>query len=615
MKIKNLKLLAVMSLLLGTSNLWTGANTAMAQYDPNAAYIPPPPPGLAKAMNRVNVAQNTVNNAPAGHVDAIPMASTQHNVEKIIDHPATSITPATQAVTLTPPAGSSVPAQVISAEKAVPVAEKIENNLDLKSAGHEPIKSSRSLKREVGVLEAEIADELEGSAASKALVNEGGKIVINNTGQVQKLEHVLLESYVDNPTLRAARSELKAVHERLPQAQAGWKPTVTVDADVNKAKLSQSPGKLRYDGTTSKSVGIDVVQPLYRGGRTMAAVDGASYVIGAQRAILNATEQRIMQDVAIAYMDVVRDQAVLELRTNNKTVIEKQLEATRTRFEVGELTKTDVSQAEARQARAEADVTRARAVLKSSEANFTRLAGLVPGTLGYPRLNFNFPKDLDQATAFAESNNPAVIASKFTHKASITDIDGIFGELLPSISLFAAADKEYDPQPGSLDSSESAVFGVNASIPLYQGGATRSRVRQAKYNANKRLVNIQETIRSSQSETITNWEAWHASKAEIFSREAQVDAARIAREGVYQEADLGSRTILDTLDADQEYLDAQVALVGARRNEIVAQFALANTLGILTPQTLGFPDTQEDFDAHLEWTASKILGMDVDIVD
>lgn len=430
----------------------------------------------------------------------------------------------------------------------------------------------------------------------------------------QPLEDVLRWTYANNPTLRAARAELKATHEELPQAQAGYKPTVAADADATWAHIESDPDTTA-DGSFSKQVGLTATQPLYRGGRTVAGVDSAESRIAAQTAILDATEQRIMRDVATAYMNVVRDQALLDLRTNNKTVIKRQLDATHDRFEVGELTRTDVSQAEARLARAEADRTQALGNLRTSRSVYEQLVGMPAGGLGYPKLSFTIPDTLDAAIAMAEQKNPSVIASKFVHKASKSDIDGIFGELLPEVSLFGSIDKEYDPQPGTFDETTTSAVGVTASWPLYTGGATRSRVRQAKYVSSQRYMTILETVRQARQDTVENWETLAAAKAEIDSREAQVTAAGVAREGVYQEAELGSRTILDTLDADQEYLDAQVALVTARRNETVANFYLAATLGLLTPANLGFSEIAEDHDAHLAYTEGKILGMDVDIDD
>ncbi|MBU0799514.1 MAG: TolC family outer membrane protein, partial [Alphaproteobacteria bacterium] len=535
---------------------------ALAQTDPDAAYIPPPPPGLVKRLQQ------------EGQTSA-------HDSTRIIPRVAPEMTPEPYSPAEVPPPPLARP----SMDAAPAVVPEVVSNEPYVPAMMERMNAEAS--------------------------------AVTPSGDFQRLEDVLRASYIDNPTLRAARSEMKATHERLPQAQAGWKPTLAGEAAVTWADIDQSPAAVvgGGDGTTSTQVGLSATQPLYRGGRTVAAVDGAENLINAQRAILNATEQRIMRDVATAYMDVVRDQAVLELRTNNKAVIERQLEATSDRFEVGELTRTDVSQAEARLAGAEADRTRAVGNLRTSRSIYRQLTGMEAGALGYPQLAFNIPPTLDSAMKVAEADNPAVVASRFRHKASQSDIKGIFGELLPLVQLFASWDKEYDPQPGILDEVTTSAIGVNATVPFYSGGATRSRVREAKYIANQRMITIQETVRQAVQEAVANWESLAAAKAEITSREAQVAAAAIAREGVYQEAELGSRTILDTLDADQEYLDAQVALVTARRNETVATFFLASTLGLLTPKTLGFSEIAADHDAHLKYTTGKILGMDVDIVE
>lgn len=536
---------------------------ALAQSDNvdwDAAYVPPPPPGLAAKMSAERVIPAVVDDVPA----AAPVAATA---------------PAAPAAE-----------EPVAEEKPAPEKPAAAVTLD-PSVDYNPAPPPKPRAEDLAVIAPPRTD-------------------------FQRLEEVLRSSYADNPTLRAARAELKATHERMPQAQAGYKPTLSGEAAITYADIDQSPrAATGFDGTTSKQVGLTASQALYRGGRTVAAIDGAENLIMAQRAILNATEQRVMRDVATAYMDVVRDTALLELRTNNKAVIERQLEATRDRFEVGELTRTDVSQAEARLASAEAERTRALGNLRTSRSVYAQLTGMQPGALGYPQLSFNIPATLDAATTVAQEQNPAVVASRYRHKASVADIDGVFGELLPFISSYVSWDREYDPQPGGVDDNTTTALGITASIPFYQGGAIRSRVRQAKYTANQQMMNIQESTRQAQQETTGNWESLKAAQAEIISREAQVTAAKIAREGVYQEAELGARTVLDTLDADQEYLDAQVALVTARRNETVATFFLAATLGLLTPQTLGFPEIAEDHEAHLAWTEGKILGMDIDIKD
>lgn len=426
-----------------------------------------------------------------------------------------------------------------------------------------------------------------------------------------RLEEVLKWTYENNPTLRAARAELKAVQEEMPQALGGWKPSAAASGNVTAAEVDGSA--LGGDGTTSEELEVAFSQPLYRGGRTVAAVAGAEDQIMAQRSLLKAAEQQVLFEAATVYMDVLRDRALLDLSANNETVIARELKAAQDRFDVGEATRTDVSQSEARLARAKADRIRAAGNLQASMARYEEIVGTRPGVLENPSVTFPVPDALDDAVSFAENNNPVVLAATFIHESAEHNVDEIFGELLPELALSGSWNRQNDPQPGLLPDSTTKAIGLTATIPLYEAGATRSRVRQAKHTANQRYLEILESRRDIRQQVISSWEELQAARAEINSREAQVEASRIAQEGVRAEAQIGSRTVLDVLDAEQEYLDAQVALVTAQRNEVVADFLLAATLGILTPEVLGLNDFSAEFEDHLDMIKWKILGTDVDI--
>lgn len=427
----------------------------------------------------------------------------------------------------------------------------------------------------------------------------------------QPLLDALRTAYISNPTLRAARAEMRATAELLPQAQSGWMPQSNVTSTVTKADID--PGSTG-DGTTSKELELSVTQPLYRGGRTVAGIGSAQHRILAQGAILNAVEQRLLYDVSAAYTDVVRDQALVDLSESNIAVVSRQLDASNQRFEVGEVTRTDVAQSQARNARAQANSTTAMGNLKSSLATYEQLVGTQATKLPPTNIEFVFPKTLDEAIALGEKNSPVAVASDYLHQSAEKDVGTVFGELLPELGLAASIDKTWDPQPGLTSDSTVKSLSLIATIPLYEGGYTRSRVRQAKYTANQRLIEIMETQREVRQNVISSWETLAAARGEIKSRKAQVEASRVAQDGVRQEAGLGTRTILDALDADQEYLDAQVALVSAQRDEIVASFALARALGILTPETLGFADVAYNPVRDLKAADWKMLGMDVDRV-
>jgi outer membrane protein len=421
----------------------------------------------------------------------------------------------------------------------------------------------------------------------------------------------LATAYDTNPTLKAARAELHSVFEALPQAESGWRPVVAAGADVTSSHVETNPGSSMSG--TSKEASLSLVQPLYRGGQTIANTNKAKNSIRAQLAAVDATEQGILLQVATSYMNLLRDEALVRLSENNRKVIAKQSEATNERFKVGELTRTDVSQAEARLAGAEAEVTVAKANLSTSRAIFEQMTGYRPeGDLSFPVVALDMPVSLDDAVALAEKWNPSVRAALHAHNAAQDDISSKFGQLLPEISVQGGVAKSYDPISGLYDDQDSASVAVVATVPLYEAGAVRSQIRGAKHVASQRQAQIAEATRAAREQVISSWESLKAAEAEIKSREAQVEAAEVARFGVKEEANLGARTILDTLDADQEVRDAQASLITARRNEVVARFALASALGILTPKTLGFSEKVPDYDREIEAVRHNYFGTDVD---
>ncbi len=424
------------------------------------------------------------------------------------------------------------------------------------------------------------------------------------------LSAVLQHTYINNPQLRAARAELRATHEQLPLALAGYKPTIDANTEISDTNVD---GSTTTSNSAKKTAGASFNQPLFRGGRTISGSKEARQTINAARQNLYGTEQQILFNAATAYLNVVRDQSLLELSIGNLNFIKKEHEATRDRFEVGEITKTNVSQSTSRLAGAQADIINARGTLRSSRAVFEEITGLPADNLTHPtNTTYNLPKNLDDAIAWATERNPEINAAKSLHAAAEKNIDGIWGELLPELNLKGSWDREFES--GTSDVT-TRVIGVTATMPLYEGGATRSNIRAAKETANQRYIQILETIKNVTQKTISAWSDLQAAKAEIHSRKAQVEASAIAREGVAAEARFGERTVLDVLDADQEYLDAQASLVTSERNALVATFSLIRQLGEMTPKTLGFPEKTINYQDHLDNVAGKIFGIGIDPIE
>ncbi len=402
----------------------------------------------------------------------------------------------------------------------------------------------------------------------------------------QTLAEALADAYASNPTLGAARAELRAVNEGVPQALANWRPSVSVTGSAGKGRIdSETSTTSNQETLTPLSATASVVQPLYRGGRTLAATARAEQEVQAQRATLSSVEQSVLLRAATAYMDVWRDQSEVAFNENNEKVIERQLEATRDRFTVGEVTRTDVAQAATRLATATAERIAAEGALRSSRAVYEEVIGKGPGVLPQPPPLTGLPRSLEAVIELSISRNPDILAASFAEKAARHRVREITGELYPTVEINASLSHREESSSGSSETQRAQIL-AEVTIPLYQQGAVSSRVRQAKQISNQRRIEIEEARRRTGQESTSAWEALQTARAQIRSFESGVSSAEIALEGVRQENEVGARTILDILDAEQELLDAQVNLVRSQRDEIVAGFAVLAAVGQLIARDL-----------------------------
>jgi outer membrane protein len=433
-------------------------------------------------------------------------------------------------------------------------------------------------------------------------------IVGTTSARGESLIEALTMAYQSNPTLRAQRARLRATDEGVAQALSGWRPEVELTGSGAKtrqrtnavpAKSSRTP----YSGTLS------VTQSLYRGGRTVAETSQAESEVEAARARLTSVEQVVLLDAATAYMDVVRDEAVLELNVNNEQVLTRQLEATRDRFSVGEVTRTDVAQAESRLAGALADRRQAEGNLEVSRATYRQIMGTMPGTLSQPDLPQPPAADGEEAAQLADTQNPGVLAAIHDEAAAQINVRAVTGELLPSVDLTANASRSRNQ---AIEDRTTNTVSVTAAltIPLYQTGSVSARVRAAKQLADRARRLIDEARRAAVQDAASAWETLVAVRSRIEALSSQVRAAQIALDGVTQEATVGSRTVLDVLDAEQELLNAQVGLVGAQRDEIVAHFDLLAAVGGLTARGLSLPVDPYDEKEYYSTIRNRWWGLD-----
>lgn len=427
--------------------------------------------------------------------------------------------------------------------------------------------------------------------------------------QAQTLPEALSQAYDSNPTLRAARAQLRSVNENVPQELSNWRPNVTAGSSVGKRRSEVDTNDSdSEDSLTPFTANIDVTQPIYRGGRTVAGTERAENEVRAQRESLRSTEQSVLLNAATSYTDVWRDQAVLELNISNEGVIGQQLEATRDRFEVGEVTRTDVAQAETRLATAVSDRIAAEGNLATSRAVYQEVIGSFPGTLLPPAAPSSLPGAQDEVVGQAIKNNPDVTSAVFTELAAQKNVRQVTGELYPEVNLVGSLSHQ-DEVSSSDTETDSASIIAQVSIPIYQQGNVSSRVRAAKQISSQRRVEIEEQRRRAEQIAVSSWEALLTARAQIRSFESAVASAEIALEGVRQENEVGARTILDILDAEQELLNSQVSLVGAQRDEVVAGYQVLSAIGELSASGIALPVDIYDVEADYRSVRDKWFGL------
>jgi outer membrane protein len=408
----------------------------------------------------------------------------------------------------------------------------------------------------------------------------------------------------------AARAALRAVDEGVPQALSNWRPDValTGSSGVSQITNTRETGSNVDQTRHPMRYALEVTQPLFLGGRTVAATAQADHEVLAERARLVATEQAVFLDTATAFMNVFRDHDVLKLNINNEHVLRRQLEATRDRFKVGEITRTDVHQAEARLARAVADRIEAEGALNISRANYANVVGSVPpGELTLPPFLTDLPESKQQALEIALRGNPAVISAEFDRRAARDNTDNVRGELLPSVGLSGILSRDRESSAECCRASSFAVI-LNVTIPLYQKGAVSSRLRQARQIAAQKALLIDQERRNAIETASASWDALVSAQARVRAFTTQIDASAIALDGVQREAEVGSRTVLDVLDAEQELLDSRVAHIRAQRDETVAAYQLLSSTGRLTAENLKLSLSLYDPQKHYDDVRQKWFG-------
>jgi outer membrane protein len=452
-------------------------------------------------------------------------------------------------------------------------------------------------------------------------------------GQVSMtLDDALAIAYETNPQFAAEQAALRANDENVAIANSNWHPQIGAQGTYAYNQyyfypipVGSFPGQTGPVSSISAhplNAQLTVTQPIFRGGRTIAEIRRAKALVRAGRAQLLAAEQTVLLSAATSYMDVVRDTAIVTLRQHNVDVLRKQLSSTQAEFSAGSLTRTDVAQSQARLAVAVSDLTAARSQLQTSRANFVQAIGREAETLEQePGLPHGIPTTIDDSITLAVKQNPSIVSARENEAAADFAVDDAVGALLPTLSVQG----QYGYGEGSLISPLGtpnvgdagpphtadhfvAVTG-QLNVPIYQGGAEEAAVRQAKQLHAQSQFNVSVADRQVRDTVATAWAAFQAAQANIASNEASEQANEIAYEGVYKEQQVGGRTILDVLNAEQELLNAAVSVVTAKRNAEVAAFQVLAANGTLTAQTLGLKVKLYDPLQYYDDNAARWIGL------
>ena len=444
-----------------------------------------------------------------------------------------------------------------------------------------------------------------------ALVLVGEFSFGHGAAHAESISGALAKSYGYSPDLNQQRAATRAADEGVPRATAGWRPTLSASTSIGVATnktVDKGAVKLNSDSVPRVS-SVSLTQTLYNGGRVGNGVRQAESQVLQSRETLRQSEQDVLVAAATAYMNVLRDTALLELQNNNVNVLQQQLKQSEDRFQAGEVTRTDVAQSQASLARGQADAFQARSDLQNSTAVYRQVIGEQPRNLEPARpVEPLLPPSLEAALASALKDHPRIQAALHAVDVAALNVTIQEGALLPTVTATGSAAVNREPTGFTNYQSKSWSAVASLNVPIYEGGATYSAIRQAKEQLGQSRIQVdlqRETVRSA---VVAAWGSFQTTKLTIQSFQAQVRANEIALQGVREEAKVGQRTTIDVLNAQQTLLNSRVSLVTAQRTQVVASYTLLAAVGKLSAATLGLRVATYDPTLHFDQVKGKWIG-------
>jgi outer membrane protein len=423
------------------------------------------------------------------------------------------------------------------------------------------------------------------------------------------IESALAKAYMNNPDFNAQRAALRATDEGVQRARAGLLPSVSASSSLGRQSSTYNSSN---EVLSPRTLGVSVTQSLYNGARVTNQIDQSEKSVLAAREQLRSVEQKVLFGASSGYMAVVRDTAVLKVRQANINVLKEQLRQTEDRFNVGEVTRTDVAQVSAQLAAAEAERSAAQASLASSVASYQQIIGSMPDALAdaVPLVNM-VPTSLDQALLIGQADHPDIRAARFSVDIAAAGVKIAQGELMPSLSLKGSLTHANDYKSADDEYNDASIV-ASLTIPLYEGGEVHARVRQLKETLGQRRLEADSALRAVIAEISSAWSQYITSQARIKAAETQIEAATVALNGTREEAKVGQRTTLDVLIADQTLLGAQVNLVTAQTDRVVASYRVLSSVGKLSANSLGLKVKGYDAKVHYDKVKGRLYGSDIE---
>nr|WP_254007684.1 TolC family outer membrane protein [Rhizobium sp. L1K21] len=435
-------------------------------------------------------------------------------------------------------------------------------------------------------------------------------LLLAPAASAETISGAMAKAYANNPDVNAARAGLRATDEGVTIAKAGYRPKISANASASETRLYDIGGVSGLDKSSrSSSYGLSITQNIFDGFQTLNSIRAAEANVYATRESMRATEMSILLAAAQSYANVARDQQIVSVRQQNLGFLNEQLKAANARLEVGEGTRTDVSQAQAQLAAAKALLAAAVAQLKSSKAVYMQIVGTEATGIRQPGpVSAGIPASVDAAVATGMRDHPSVLAAMHGVDAAGYNVKTAEGSMLPGVSVTGALGRNYNSLTSS-STYNSASITAQLNVPIYQGGAEYGQIRRAKELLSQSRIQVDSVRLSIQQQIVSAYAALEAARAAIEANRAQLSASNLALSGVIEERNVGQSTTLDVLNAQQSVLNAKESLASAERDAVVYSYSVLAAMGHLTVASQGLNVAEYKPEEHYEAVKDAWFGL------